>query len=480
MGGHFLFKKLTDLISLRTLQKIQENFANALEIELNITDLKGKLLTRRNNLKEFCRNFTWGNPKFSHLCNQEIVKAGQKVVEHNYQSYIYRCHAGLWSFCAPIMVEGRVIALLNGGQTRLENPDLKECQKEAERLGVDFDRYLECYFALPLVTKERLEAMANLGQLICNTISALAASGLGAQNKVDEMIQLNELLEQEVKRKTEALEKSEEKYRGLIENASDIIYTIDNKGILTSINTAAERLLGFKKEEILGFNFPKFIHPDDLEKVVQSFNEVASGKRKGTRGLEFRLLMKNGGSKMFELNSNGFYDQEGKLIRIEGFLRNIDETARLERQLGTVKQQHQGLFDCIKDGVYLANAEGEMVTINRAGLEIFGYRNLNEIIGKKITDFYVYPLERGKFLAEIEKKGFVKNHKVYLKKKNGTPFWISVDSFLIKDRQGRVLGVEGVFYQTTDLIKFEKMESERGQRAIKTRTPLVKKRVAKI
>ncbi len=184
---------LTELVSPRTLQRLQDTVGEAVGISSSIMDLNGKLLTKGRYNSEF-----WASR--CHLSDVEAMKAIQRGKPH-----IYECQGGVYSFASPIMVEGKAIALIKGGQVRLANPDLKVCKQRAGVLGITLDQYLEHYLSLPLFTRERLMAAAELLTMVASTISSMAYAALMAEHQIQQVIYVNELLEAEMKRRAQEL-----------------------------------------------------------------------------------------------------------------------------------------------------------------------------------------------------------------------------------------------------------------------------------
>ncbi len=99
---------------------------------------------------------------------------------------------------------------------------------------------------------------------------------------------------------TAQLEQSERLHRFLVECSPDIIYTLDDKGCFTFINSRVESLLGFSRDELIGCPYFTIVHDDDLERAVYAFNERRSDHR-ATTNLEIRLKCKlNEGFRIFE------------------------------------------------------------------------------------------------------------------------------------------------------------------------------------
>ncbi len=446
---------LTDLVSLKTLQRMQDNLANALGISLGIWDIKThELVTKRSNMSTFCDKAR-GHSDFAKFCGITEKDFEEKCVKFK-KPFIFKCHADLYGFTVPILVNGQIAAYFKGGQIRLANPDIEKCRYNAEKYGIDFDDYLENYLALPLFSEDKLNAVVELLSVVANTISHLALSGQLAQNKATELVHLNDLLEKEVMSKTEELRMSEKRYRSIFDNALDIIYTVGPDGILTNINDAVEPVLGYKKEEVIGQDFSKFLWDEDAQVPKGSFLELKSGRRTETKGLRFRLKSKDGRPIFFELNSRATYDSDGDFKCIDGILRDIDRSLKTEKDLIMVKEKYKELFDSIRDGVYMTDEEGRIRAWNKGALRILGHDGLEEVIGRPITDTYVNPDDRKVFLKKLEKEGFIEDYLVHLKKKDGSYIYVESTSALLHHKDGKIKGVEGIFRDVTEKIELQK------------------------
>ncbi|MES2396748.1 MAG: PAS domain S-box protein, partial [Bacteroidota bacterium] len=96
---------------------------------------------------------------------------------------------------------------------------------------------------------------------------------------------LNKTLEQRVKERTEALKKtqatlqlSEEKYRKIVEETGDAVYSSDYKGYLTYVNPVCKKLTGYAENELVGKHFLEIIAPDWKEKVAKYYKEQFDNK----------------------------------------------------------------------------------------------------------------------------------------------------------------------------------------------------------
>jgi two-component system cell cycle sensor histidine kinase/response regulator CckA len=128
----------------------------------------------------------------------------------------------------------------------------------------------------------------------------------------------------------QALRRSEERYRDLIENAHDMIYTHDLDGNYTSMNAAVEYIAGYTPEDVLSMNIRDIIMPDELPRV----NEMISRKLQGGRvtNYELNIRAKDGRTITVEVNTRIVY-RDGEPVGIQGIARDITGRKNLEEQL---------------------------------------------------------------------------------------------------------------------------------------------------
>ena len=132
----------------------------------------------------------------------------------------------------------------------------------------------------------------------------------------------------ERKRAEEALRTSEERYRELFENASDLVYTADLEGRLTSLNRVAEQTLGYSREEAAQMNLRQLVNPRHWQRVEQTRQRLLAGDSAVT--LELEITAKDGRRVMLEVNPRLIY-KGGKPVGMQGIGRDI--TGREEREM---------------------------------------------------------------------------------------------------------------------------------------------------
>jgi two-component system cell cycle sensor histidine kinase/response regulator CckA len=132
----------------------------------------------------------------------------------------------------------------------------------------------------------------------------------------------------ERKRAEEALRKSEEKYRYLVENINEIIHTVDGRGIITFVNPAAERLSGYHVTEIVGRSFKRFIFPEDHAAVMENHRKMLLGR---AEPLECRILTKSGKTRWVRFQNRPIL-RGAQLVGVQGAMMDITEHRSLEER----------------------------------------------------------------------------------------------------------------------------------------------------
>ena len=145
--------KLTDLISVDTLQLIQDTFCEMCNIAIGITDENGVMITEGAMASDFCQNYNKKSPIGRKRCEQCDKYGGELALEQG-KSVTYHCHAGLVDFAAPIMAHGRRVGHINGGQVRTEELDEAQLRQIAAEIEVDPDGYVEAAKKIRYIEEE--------------------------------------------------------------------------------------------------------------------------------------------------------------------------------------------------------------------------------------------------------------------------------------------------------------------------------------
>jgi len=157
-----------------------------------------------------------------------------------------------------------------------------------------------------------------------------------------------ELEEAEVRNKQRqaenALRRSEEKYRTILNNIEDGYYEVDIKGNLIFFNDSMCRIIGYSPEEMMGMNNRQFTDKEHSKKLFKTFNEVY---RTGVtaKALDWQIIRKDKTKRFIEVSVSLQKDSSGKPIGFQGIARDVTERKQAEDTLRESETKLQAIFD---------------------------------------------------------------------------------------------------------------------------------------
>ncbi|MEO6390651.1 MAG: PAS domain S-box protein [Pyrinomonadaceae bacterium] len=256
----------------------------------------------------------------------------------------------------------------------------------------------------------------------------------------------------ERKRAERELRKSEERYRELIENAYDIIYTNDLQGNFTSVNQACERITGFTREESLSRNLAEWIAPESLDLAREQLRRRMAGEVVGVS--EFNILAKDGRRIAVEVRSSIVYD-DGVAVGVQGIARDITERNRAEQELRKSEELYRDLIENAHDIIYSIDLEGNYTSINQAVERITGYTR-DEALAMNL-DQVVAPDHIATVRQMMAQKMMGDNFTAYeseLLAKDGHRIPIEINTSMILEN-GVPVGVRGIARDVTERRQLE-------------------------
>ena len=257
--------------------------------------------------------------------------------------------------------------------------------------------------------------------------------------------------------------KSEEIYRLIVENTSDVItlQDFDLQAKFRYISPSIKDAAGYEPEELVGKSPFDFIHPDDKKKLLPILKKYVTAKLKKlftgkeskiTEKIEFRLKEK-GGNWCYVQSTAGIVKDQFIIIS-----RDVTKIKKAKEALLQSQQEFVSLFKSSPQALVYLDKNSNIVNINPRFTELFGY-TLDEVKGRNINDGMIHPpdrIEEGKNLDKTAlSKGYF-NYETIRKKKDGTLFSVSVSgSNIVIDSQ--LKGIIGTYF---DITKRKKMEEE--------------------
>jgi PAS domain S-box-containing protein len=267
-----------------------------------------------------------------------------------------------------------------------------------------------------------------------------------------------DITEQEVLKKKSR--QSEEKYRSLIEQASDGI-AIEIDGRLTLINNKFARMIGDTVEELLNTSYTDIIHPEVISKLEKRRQLREAGKPVKSI-YESKLMKKDGNPLAVELNV-GFIDYEGKEAFLI-FVRDISARKEAEKLIVESEEKYRLIIETAQEGIWLIDQDEKITFANQHVSDMLGY-SVDTMINHSIFDFITpNKHDKAKLIIKRIKKGLKKTFDFKFHRRDGTDFWGLVQTNPIFDKKGNYSGTLGMVLDIT----------ERKQREEQTRKQLKK------
>ncbi len=197
------------------------------------------------------------------------------------------------------------------------------------------------------------------------------------------------------RRAEEELRRSEEHFRSLIENASDIITILAQDGTIRFTSSSVQRVLGYEPEQLFGQNVFNFVHPDDQAGTIGRFLRLAQDPS-GHQSVEFRFRHADGSWRVLEaIGKNVVNGRAAPTVIVNS--RDITERKQAEEALRESEERFRTFMDNSPAVAFMKDEEGRYVYLNRPFRNVFGVKE-EDWLGK--TDFDVFPLETASQLRE--------------------------------------------------------------------------------
>lgn len=249
---------LTTVVDVDTLQQFQDNFALSAGISCLTEDFQGNAITCPSLFSDCCSLMVRKSKIGYNRCLNCDMR-GAEDASRTGKPAVYQCHAGLIDFAAPLVVEGRHIGAIYGGQVLAEHPREDKFHKIAVEMGLDPDEYVEAVKRLPVLPEKTINAAAKTLHLVAANVSVLARQKRELEVKKRQLLQTNEFLNK------------------VFTGMSDMVLVADKAQRIVRMNRVAEEMIGKKAEELINKPIWEVIRDGDpgLEKMLNLKKEYS-------------------------------------------------------------------------------------------------------------------------------------------------------------------------------------------------------------
>ncbi|MFZ4623088.1 MAG: PAS domain S-box protein, partial [Rhodoferax sp.] len=269
---------------------------------------------------------------------------------------------------------------------------------------------------------------------IVSDITARKASELELQTYRLELEQMVRDKTDHLQQLVDALQASEARYRRLIDNSHDIIYTLNAAGVFTFVSPGWFMLMGHPPEQVMGHPFADIIHPDDRAACLAAMQQVlATGEP--LQGLEHRTQHQDGSWHWFNTNGTALQDESGAVTGFEGTVSDITVRKQMEDAVRSSRQRYRSLLENLSDVLFTLTPEGNLDYVSPQWSAEFGH-DLGDVLNQPFTRF-VHPDDQAACQANIKQvleSGTRQNGLKYRALcKDGSYLWCSANGVRLND-----------------------------------------------
>ncbi|MFX0003311.1 MAG: PAS domain S-box protein [Candidatus Hodarchaeota archaeon] len=186
------------------------------------------------------------------------------------------------------------------------------------------------------------------------------------------------------KKAEQQIKESEEKYRSLINNLTDIILELDINGVITYISPQCYNIIGYQQNELIGKKALKYIHPTDILKLAESMRNARDTK-KLIVAPDFKLIHKNGN--IIYASARGKHVITNGMDRYIVTLRDITIQTKTEKKLKESEEKYRLISENANELILIVSETLKIEYVNKKPLlKLTGY-SIDEVLGKRALIF---------------------------------------------------------------------------------------------
>ncbi len=254
------------------------------------------------------------------------------------------------------------------------------------------------------------------------------------------------------------VKQTEYKYQDLIENASDLIFTLNTSGNFTLINRRLFSITGLDRNEWMGKNCFDLVLPEDRERARAHFENTLNGK---SSIFEVRVPHKKRKFIYLSVNINPIFEG-GNVVGCVGIARDITEKKSLEQEIIDLKNFNESIIQSMGSGLITIDLNRRITSFNNGAEELL-HLSADEVLGRALEE--VFPSENCHRLMQIidDPDQGLFNREMQLATKEGTPVYVGFTVTPRFDSQKRRVGSIISFRDITQ-IKQMQVEVQRMDR----------------
>ncbi len=259
----------------------------------------------------------------------------------------------------------------------------------------------------------------------------------------------------ERKRNEEKIQNQSARLTAIFESSSHLMWSINKLQELKSFNQNYADAIFYHHGVYPELDIP-VVEPRLLlsgDSFRDFINDVYKKAFEGTpQHYETSIVGKDGELIWRETYLNPIYTPKGTIEEVSGITHDITEKKNYELNIQESEAKFRNIFESFQDIYYRTDPEGHIIMISPSSFEVTGYKP-EEMIGKKIADYYVNPKKQEKLIKELLRTGAVRNFEINIKTKDGSFIQTISNIRLIYNSAKEPVAIDGVARDITYLKK---------------------------
>jgi len=240
------------------------------------------------------------------------------------------------------------------------------------------------------------------------------------------------------------------RYRKILENMSDGMVELDDRGRFLFLSPQVEALIGFSSRELMGTSGFDLIHPDDLERAAEGLAEILEKGR--IKSLEYRMRKKDGKYIHFNTSARLVREEDGT-TSIIAVIRDVSHLRKVEADLRESEEFYRKLVDTSPDAITITDMTGRIIQSNRKAVEMFGYDTFESLIDRRpnVLDHMDMSdrMTGESILSRLLAGEAITSEEVRAIRRDDSPFPVELSASLVRGRDGEPKAIMGIMRDLT-------------------------------